>query len=82
MAIAQISIFTFIFSIFINNTPIVIMLLPVIENWAQTHSVPSSYILIPLSYAAMLGGSCCLIGTGYIYIIIYYYLYMYLVIIY
>lgn len=48
------------------------MLLPVIENWAITHSIPASYILLPLSYAAMLGGSCCLIGSGYIlYIVLY-----------
>lgn len=48
----------------INNTPLVIMLLPVVENWSITHGIPTSYVLMPLSYASMLGGDCTLLGTG------------------
>ncbi len=51
-------------SAFMNNTPVVIILTPVIIALAQKmKSYPSKY-LIPLSYAAILGGTCTLIGTS------------------
>ncbi|TVM03170.1 MAG: SLC13 family permease [Candidatus Brocadia sp. WS118] len=51
-------------SAFINNTPVVAMLIPVIRSWAEKHQYASSKYLIPLSYAAILGGTCTLIGTS------------------
>lgn len=53
-----------ILSTFMNNTPIVAMLVPVIEDWARKHRLSVSKLLIPLSYATILGGTCSLIGTS------------------
>ena len=49
---------------FLNNTPIVAMGIPTIINWAEDRDVSPSKLLIPLSYAAILGGTCTLIGTS------------------
>ena len=51
-------------SAFINNTPVVIVLLPVILTLAKSMNIASSKFLIPLSYASILGGTCTLIGTS------------------
>ena len=51
-------------SAFINNTPVVATFIPVITNAARkTGKHPSKY-LIPLSFGAIFGGSCTLIGTS------------------
>lgn len=53
-----------IVSAFMNNTPVVIILTPVIIALAERlKDYPSKY-LIPLSYAAIMGGTCTLIGTS------------------
>ncbi len=51
-------------SAFMNNTPIVAMLTPEVRDWAGRNGWPTSRLLIPLSYAAILGGTCTLIGTS------------------
>ncbi len=51
-------------SAFINNTPLVAMLLPEVRDWARSRGIAASRLLIPLSYAAILGGVCTLIGTS------------------
>lgn len=51
-------------SAFLNNTPIVATLIPIIKSWAKRNGIASSKFLIPLSYAAILGGTCTLIGTS------------------
>ncbi|HET8727412.1 MAG TPA: SLC13 family permease [Alphaproteobacteria bacterium] len=51
-------------SAFINNTPIVVILTPVAMRLAQRLKVAPSKLLIPLSYAAIFGGTCTLIGTS------------------
>ncbi|MDP0499982.1 MAG: SLC13 family permease [Verrucomicrobiota bacterium JB022] len=51
-------------SAFINNTPVVVVFLPVAFSLAQRLQVPASKLLIPLSYASIFGGSCTLIGTS------------------
>lgn len=51
-------------SAFLNNTPIVAMLLPVVSDWARKIGVSPSKLFIPLSYAAIVGGMCTLIGTS------------------
>ncbi|MCC6597528.1 MAG: SLC13 family permease [Alphaproteobacteria bacterium] len=53
-----------IISAFMNNTPVVIVLVPVIISLCRKMQVSSSKLLIPLSYAAILGGTCTLIGTS------------------
>lgn len=49
---------------FMNNTPLVAMMVPAILDWAKKIRVSPSKLLIPLSYAAILGGMCTLIGTS------------------
>ncbi len=51
-------------SAFINNTPIVAMFLPVLAGWARRTGLSPSRLYLPLSYAAILGGACTLIGTS------------------
>lgn len=51
-------------SAFLNNTPVVAMLIPAIHEWAKKSRLPASKLMIPLSYAAILGGTCSLIGTS------------------
>ncbi len=51
-------------SAFLNNTPVVASFIPAIEDWSRKNRIPASKILIPLSYAAILGGTCTLIGTS------------------
>lgn len=51
-------------SAFINNTPVVATFIPIMSNSAKRAKIPSSKILIPLSYIAIFGGTCTLIGTS------------------
>jgi len=51
-------------SAFINNTPVVASFMPALQEWARKNRIPASKLLIPLSYAAILGGTCTLIGTS------------------
>lgn len=48
----------------INNTPLVAILMPYVVNWGRRNNMAPSKLLIPLSYAAMLGGTATLIGTS------------------
>lgn len=47
-----------------NNTPLVAMLIPAVNDWSKQQRIPASKLMIPLSYAAILGGTCTLIGTS------------------
>jgi len=49
---------------FIPNTPIVATLLPVMEGWCQRRGVSPSKVLLPLSFATVLGGTITLLGTS------------------
>jgi len=51
-------------SAFLNNTPIVASFIPALQEWGRKYRIPVSKLLIPLSYAAILGGTCTLIGTS------------------
>lgn len=51
-------------SAFLNNTPIVVLSAPVVRDVAKSMNLSPKQFLIPLSYAAVLGGSCTLIGTS------------------
>lgn len=51
-------------SCFLNNTPIVVVMTPIVQKWCRNLSMPVSQLLIPLSFASILGGTCTLIGTS------------------
>jgi len=55
---------TSLLSAFLNNTTVVAMMIPAVQEWAQRLRLPESRLLLPLSYAAILGGTCTLIGTS------------------
>lgn len=55
---------TAVLSAFLNNTPIVAMLIPRVQNWADKKGISPSRLLIPLSYATIVGGTATLIGTS------------------
>lgn len=51
-------------SAFVLNTPLVVMFVPVVVDWCRSRNVSPSRLLLPLSYLAILGGVCTLIGTS------------------
>ena len=51
-------------SAFMNNTPVVALMIPIVERWALRTGYPVSKLLMPLSFASMLGGMCTLLGTS------------------
>ena len=55
---------TSILSAFLNNTPVVAIFIPAVTAWAKKIKIPVSKLMIPLSYAAILGGTCTVIGTS------------------
>ncbi len=54
----------FAVSAFMNNTPVVVVFLPILVTLARRHHLAASKLLMPLSFASILGGSTTLIGTS------------------
>ena len=52
------------FSAFLNNTPLVAIMMPYVNSWSEKHHISPSKLLMPLSFAAILGGCVTLIGTS------------------
>lgn len=53
-----------VISAFMNNTPVVQIMIPIVQNWSTKSGFPVSQFFIPLSFASILGGACTLIGTS------------------
>ena len=51
-------------SAFMNNTPVVALMVPAIRDWAKKHRLSVSKLLMPMNDAVVLGGLCTLIGTS------------------
>ena len=64
VAQARIMLPSALMSAFLNNTPVVAIMMPVISDWAKKYRLSVSHLLLPLSYAAILGGMCTLVGTS------------------
>jgi di/tricarboxylate transporter len=64
LAIGLLLIGTVVIGGFINNTPLVLIVIPVAVKLAQKLGIASTRLLMPVSYAAILGGTCTLIGTS------------------
>ena len=56
--------FVVLASAVVSNTPVVVVMIPVFVQLAKTLNTAASKLLIPLSYAAILGGTLTLIGTS------------------
>ena len=63
-AIALLMLFVIAASAVVSNTPVVVVMIPVFVQISRTLGVSASKMLIPLSYAAILGGTLTLIGTS------------------
>ncbi len=55
---------TSLLSAFMNNTPLVAMLIPTVRDWAKRIGRSPATFLMPLSFVSILGGLCSLIGTS------------------
>ena len=64
MAILMLMLFVVFASAVVSNTPVVVVMIPVFVQLARSLGIPASKLLIPLSYAAILGGTLTLIGTS------------------
>lgn len=64
MAIFCILVFVMVFSAFLNNTPLVILTIPIIQAIGISSGIAESKIMMPLSYAAILGGMTTLVGSS------------------
>lgn len=63
-ALARLTWFEVALSAFVPNTPVVALLVPVVLDWCRQRGISPSRLLLPVSYLAVLGGVCTLIGTS------------------
>jgi Di- and tricarboxylate transporters len=63
-ALGVVMLIAMVMSAFVNNTPIVVILTPIVISLAHSQGQTPSKMLIPLSFATILGGTCTLIGTS------------------
>jgi len=64
LVLAALSAFVVLSSAFVSNTPVVVVMIPLTISLARRLNLAPSKLLIPLSYAAILGGTMTLIGTS------------------
>ncbi len=62
--LAALAVVTIVASAFMNNTPIVVVMIPIVVQLSQTLGLAPSKLLIPLSYITIMGGMWTLIGTS------------------
>ncbi len=63
-ALVVLALFTVPLSAFVNNTPVVVVFMPVVLALARHTELKASRLLIPLSFFSILGGTCTLLGTS------------------
>lgn len=64
LAIGALMVFVVVSSAIVSNTPVVVVMIPIFVQLSRKLKVSASKLLIPLSYAAILGGTLTLIGTS------------------
>ena len=64
LAVAEIGAGTMLASAFMNNTPVVIVMIPIVKRLARVLKLSATRLLLPLSYITILGGTLTLIGTS------------------
>ena len=64
LALGEIAAGTLVASAFMNNTPVVIVMIPIIQRLSRVLRIAATRLLIPLSYITILGGTLTLIGTS------------------
>ncbi|MEM9284594.1 MAG: SLC13 family permease [Pseudomonadota bacterium] len=63
-AVAAIFAFIMVVSAFLNNTPVVVMFVPIMAAIASQGGMPTSRLMMPLSFMSILGGMCTTIGSS------------------
>jgi len=63
-ALVALTFFPLVLSAFVNNTPIVVILMPIVLAFCRDNNLAPSKYLIPLSFATILGGTCTIVGTS------------------
>lgn len=61
---SRMALFLMPISAFLLNTAVVAMFAPMLSDWCRRNRISSSQVMIPLSYLAILGGVCTLVGTS------------------
>ena len=51
-------------SAFLNNTPVVVVMIPIVQKWGKNIGISPAQLLVPVSFGSILGGTCTLIGTS------------------
>ncbi|MEP2103933.1 MAG: SLC13 family permease [Parasphingorhabdus sp.] len=64
LAVVEMFLGAFVASAFMNNTPVVLVLIPIIIRLSRATGISSKKLLIPLSFICILGGTTTLIGTS------------------
>lgn len=64
LALGEIAVGTLVASAFMNNTPVVVVMIPIIQRLSRVLRIAATRLLIPLSYITILGGTLTLIGTS------------------
>jgi di/tricarboxylate transporter len=64
LAVAEMFLGVYVASAFMNNTPVVVVMIPIILRLAQATGYSAKKLLIPLSFICILGGTTTLIGTS------------------
>ncbi len=64
LSIISVLVFVSVFSAFLNNTPLVILAIPIMQAIGMSAGIPDSRTMMPLSYAAILGGMMTLVGSS------------------
>ncbi len=64
LAVAAIFAFIVVVSAFLNNTPVVVMFVPIMAAIASQGGMPTSRLMMPLSFMSILGGMCTTIGSS------------------
>lgn len=64
LALAELGVGTLVASAFMNNTPVVLVMIPIVKRLSRIVGVAATRLLIPLSYLSILGGTLTLIGTS------------------
>ena len=64
MALLRMIIAVMCISAFMNNTPVCAMMIPILAQWGAGLGIPQSSLLMPLSFATMLGGTLTMIGSS------------------
>src|SRR3546814_7899718 len=64
LAIVEVLVGALVASAFLNNTPVVVVLIPIMMKLSEVTGVSAKKLLMPLSIAAVLGGTLTLIGTS------------------